>query len=624
MSRNVALACCLGLTFTLLPCTSLPCQTLALPAAAERPTPEDWDQWQPQIDTADARLNATFVSVWEEEVTAGHLLASLSDQSALKLTAVSELLPIRITIFARSRMLGGLMSALAHLFDAYWAFPRHQSPEARQYCLVPHETHIQPFDELYQQDLSSKAKRARAAPHRAARDQRLELYHSALNLTPQQLLDRYEDSDPWLCADLLNPKVRPMIEYAFSLTEPQKDQLLTEGDFAQPLRSLPSQFQAHLADWSKGRWGGPATLKWAPDPDRLPRFTTPEDRWENAVVSLRWSRMALQLQLDLLPDVARFDADVIRTPAYPPYRAREQLLSLGHREDTPEYRDAAMTEALEWAESQPASPHAEPPLGFLAPQPNQTDPHLTCELDWRALQGELVSVPDALALAPRQCRLAVVAHYLPPDAWPPCQLHAPTEESEHNTLGALLNAIRRERGGAWSWNFYGNYLVAEDPQYLATEASMLPPDALSEWEQALRPGNTLSLDDLASRLAALNTLQVQYLEETFLAAQEIPIYGIHFYSSIRADQREQLTDEEGLPFSDLSPDQQREVLATAGRFRPWLASTDLANTILRSLPRKLSTGQAGLSLIFEYHFPDSPSDRDVLFTSPFQITMSSR
>lgn len=232
-------------------------------------------------------------------------------------------------------------------------------------------------------------------------------------------------------------------------------------------------------------------------------------------------------------------------------------------------------------------------------------------------------MPDALALPARQCHLAVLAHYLPSDQWPPCQLHPPAEESEHNTLGALLNDIRRERGGSWSWNFYGNYLVAGDPQYLATEASMLTPDALSDWEQALSPGNTLSLDDLASRLAALNTLQVQYLEETFPAAQEIPIYGIQYYGRLRADQREQLTAEEGLPFSHLTPDQRREVLAEALRSRPWLAPTDLTNTILRSVPRKLSTGQAGLSLVFEYHLGDSPNDRDVLFTSPLQITMCS-
>jgi len=582
-----------------------------------------WDQWQPQIDRSDRRIDTASVSIWQPQIKLQDLLAALSDQSSVQLTAVAELLPLRLTLFAQERTLTADMLALARLFDGYWAFPRHQSPEARRYCLVPHQTHTQPFDGLYQEHLWSKVKRARAAPHRAARDQRLELYHSALNLSPQQLLDRYEESDPWLCADLLNPKVRPMIEYAVSLTEPQKDQLLTEGEFAQPLRNLPSQFQTHLADWSKGRWGRAATLKFGPDPDRLPRFTTPEERWENAVVRLRWSRTTLQLHLNLLPDVARFDADVIRTPARPPYRAREQLLSLGYREDTPEYRDAAMKEAQEWEENELVSPHEESPLAFLPPQPNQTHPHLTCELDWRPLQGELVSVPDALALAARQCHLAVVAHYLPPDQWPPCQLHAPTEESQHNTLGALLNAIRRERGGAWSWNFYGNYLVAGDPQYLATEASMLPPDALSQWEQTLCPGNTLSLDDLASRLAALNTLQVQYLEETFPAAQEIPIYGMHFYGRLRAHQREKLTDEEALPFSDLSPGQQREVLATARRSRPWLAPTDLANTILRSIPRKLSTGQEGFSLIFEYHFPDSPHDRDVLFTSPFQITMSS-
>jgi hypothetical protein len=32
---------------------------------AQRPTPRLWDQWQPQPDSSDSRLDSTFVSIWE-------------------------------------------------------------------------------------------------------------------------------------------------------------------------------------------------------------------------------------------------------------------------------------------------------------------------------------------------------------------------------------------------------------------------------------------------------------------------------------------------------------------------------------------------------------------------------
>lgn len=42
--------------------------------AAERPTPLEWEQWQPQLDRSDVRLRE-WVSVWEEEITLEDLFA---------------------------------------------------------------------------------------------------------------------------------------------------------------------------------------------------------------------------------------------------------------------------------------------------------------------------------------------------------------------------------------------------------------------------------------------------------------------------------------------------------------------------------------------------------------------
>lgn len=587
------------------------------------PTPDGWQQWQPQTDAADTRLSAAVVSVWEEEVTVGRLLAFVSEQSAVRLTAVEELLPIRITIFVRDRMLDSVISAVAHLFDGYWAFPRGQTPTSREYCLVPHETLTQPFD-IWADEHSRQQQRALAAQRRPEREQRMADYRAALSLSPDELLAQYEQADPWRCADLLDPAVRPVVEQVSRLPATDSDQLLTTGHVTRPIASFDPAFQQHLARWSKGHWGRPQTGRYPPDPDRLLRLQTPEERWRNAAVRFWWSDTDLHCELTV-PDVASFDAAIICTSRRNPGDARRRLASIGYRDDTPEYRAAAHEEGKRWQawmdqreDDQRAGRLLAPSRG---PQPNRTDPHLDLTVDLAPLDDPRPSVPALMEAVAAQTALPVLANYLPPDR---CTLAIDSQADQRPTLRDLLDEVRRQRSTSFSWNFYGVYLVATDADYRFIEAAAMSDDTLSNWKQTLRPGTTHSLDDFASRLAGLNTAQLQALCEAFPVTSDMPIWALRFYGVTTQGHPDQLRQRQPLPFGALATRQKREVTRLARATRPWLQSTDLTDTVLRTIPRRLSTGEDAISFVVEYHFPDSPNDRDVVFTSALQITVPSR
>jgi hypothetical protein len=102
-----------------------------------------------------------------------------------------------------------------------------------------------------------------------------------------------------------------------------------------------------------------------------------------------------------------------------------------------------------------------------------------------------------------------------------------------------------------------------------------------------------------------------------MAARRRPPYQVKEPLSIAPAAPEQ----EALPLNELPVNQRHSYERVARNSHPWLESPDLSRAVLRTIPRKLSTGEDGISFIVEYHCPDSPNDRDVLFTSPLTITI---
>jgi len=589
-------------------------------AVSSRPSPAEWEQWQPEVDRADERLQSSMVSVWQSETTIGEVLEELSEQSAVQLEAALGLVRVRVTVFAEDRTLAGVMSCLAHLVTGYWVFPRGEEPAERSYRFVQHEIPAE-LGEAWPEEHWRELRRARAAEKRPERKARIALYRRALDMSTSEVLVEYEETDPWLCADLLNPAVRPMIEEYFRLSEGTREGLLATGTVGVPLREFDGGFREHLAQWSKGRWGRPAMLQAGPDADRMCRFTSPEERWANSVVYFRWSDSALQCQL-AIPDVARFDADIMRTPRRPPYYAREQLVSLGHCEGTREYWQGARQEAEEWErqwEARQESEAEEPqPYSRSLPAPNMTDPRLCLSLDLEGAEAQALASSAVLEEAARQCEIAVVACYLPPE-W--VRLAPAAADEQGGTLGAALSEIRSQRAGMFWWNFCGQYLVAGDAEYWLIEASDVSQETLEHWQHVLRPGGSFTLDEVAAMLAELNELQLNFLVDRLTGLHELPIYSLRLYGCLDSEQREEAQSAEGLRLSRLSADEQDSVLRFARNARPWLERADLENAVLRLVPRRLSTGKAGKSLVAEYRLPDSSQDRDILFTCPLSYTV---
>lgn len=587
--------------------------------------PDKWDQWQPRASLLeDMRLYETQVRVWDQRICVAELLGQLSDQSGVQLAAPEQVEAMRLAVFVDRGMLSDVLSAIAEFFGGYWAFPRGEPKRLRSYALVPDASFTQPlpvWDRGYQDALA----RARSQQFAAERRERLMLYRRALELTPEELLERYEDSDPWLCADLLDPAVRGMVEWLLDWAEDQQERLLTQGEIAFALHDMPPWFRRHLARWAKGNWPwaerGLAVP--APDPDDVPELALPEQRWRHSSLRLVWREATLHLDLDV-PDTATFSATPITSPdPYTILGARYHLVQLGYRADTAEYRDRVNREMAELQRTGSPGEHAKPPsYAPLSPEPNQTDPRLDRALRtdiWQTGRLDLASILEPFA---SRCGIPIVAPALPSEYG-----IAPRAAAEDDalTLREALEAVRHHRRELFSWGFLGDYLVATDAGYREIEASMLPPNLLEEWRERLAADEAVPVETLASWLADLNLLQVRRLRREFATHgpfSMLPLEGLRLYGLLDDSQRRRAAADKGLPFRELDPDQKLEWAHYLRECRPWSAAADLGNALIRAEPRMLATGEHGLSLTIEFNFAGAPDDRHVMYNLPLELSLA--
>jgi hypothetical protein len=500
-----------------------------------------------------------------------------------------------------------------------WDSPGGAAAEEREYQLQQHERSLEPID-VWRERFARDVRRAAAAVRRPEREARLSLYERALSLSPDALLQQYEEADPWLCVDLLSPVARPMFEQVAAMEDSAIEELLATGELAVPLTAFDASLREHLSQWVNGRWGRPGGRVRASDVDRLPRFTDPEERWEHSYVRLWWSDYVLYLEL-AVPDVAGYRTETVHMGGAPPYQARMPLVYLGYRDDAPECRQAVEEEAAQWQSAQQDREEAaeEPPLEYsaLIPAPNETDPRLALPVDLSGRDGGRLSLSGGLERVARQCDVAVVANYLPAEY---LSVDVAPRDGASVTAGDMLRALRRERSGALSWNSYGSYLVVRDAEHPLLDASVVPGELDARWKALLTPGNPFTLDSFASVLASANERQVQTWEERDLVEQpRYPqVYALRAYGLLAGDERQRLREAESLPVSTLSGESQRLFVMFGRRERPWLQPSDLTGGVARLLPRTLSSGRPGVSLIVEY----GDGDRDVLLTAPLEFTVT--
>jgi len=615
---------CWVFPIALLLCASA--RALPAPPTAARPTPDEWKQWQPETDDSDTRLERTFVSVWEEQITVEELLSRLAEQSSVELSAIEYLVPLRVTVFAEDCTLGGMMSSLAHLFEGYWVFRRGEEPERRAYVLAEHEAEALSPDGWAQQ-FAREERRAFAEAYRGGLEERLALYRETLGLTPEEVLARYEETDPWLCAEVLEPSTRPMIEMICSLGDAHMERLIETGRTGMRVRSLDPALQGYFGKWPKNGMpstaGSPHVMRTASRGlDYLPRFATEEERWRNATIAVRWRRESIGVTLSV-PDGSDYVTNPITVETgtnYNPRMARERLFELGYQDALPEYLHRAEKEGRAWQEAEErrqADPSDEElRYGYLVAAPNQTDPRLGIEVDLSSLEGARLPAVGILEQAARQCDVAVVANYLPAEEY---RLRRKPDQSPRAPLGAWLREIRRVRRGTWTWNFYGRYMVATYAGYRMPEARTLPGELIEELKDKLSPGSSMSLDEFARLMGKLTETQFVVASRQVPQLDLLAAHEARFYGQLTSDQRDRLGEPGGISFGELPRDWQYIHLERARRSRPWLGPEDMANATVRSISRTLSSGAEGISVVIEYHLPDSPADRDVVFTSPLEV-----
>lgn len=569
------------------------------------------------LNPEDRRLDTT-VTVWEEKISAGELLARLSQQYALSLTASDGVAPLRVTVYSQERPLHDLLLGLAEVCRARW------ERASTGYHLVGLQPPLPSRD--FNQLLLDRRRLAAVGENkrlRPARAERLARYREALTLSREALLEQYEATDPWACADLLSPRQAPMIAQICALPGRDLDKLLAEGTLILPLSRFPVAFQRHLAVWVTDRQRAPTGMDYGVNVDRLPRFVTPEERWQGSSVLLWWSERSLQLRLSV-PDVFEFETEVIHTLATPPLRARQRLVALDPTKNTPEYRQTAEKEQADWVAANPQSARNEPSqrLGYadLLPPPAEEDPRSRATVKLELGATSHPSAPYLLEQIARQGEMGVIANYLPEGLFKAHLQDLSTGEGTE-TVGSLLSSIRAGRRGGWTWSFQGEFLVALDANYELVEGAQVPEATSAALRAKCASSPTLPLSELASLVRGLNLMQLDQLVRESSQLEEALTSDIGIYAELVPEQQPALSSPEGLSFLGLTPPQRAEILRIAQRLRPWLTEADLSNTLLRTLPRRLATGEEGVSLIIEYHFLDSPNDRDVVFTLPLQIPL---
>ena len=501
MRLGVAVGLLIPLLLALSPGRGTSAEEEQLPS---RLTPAVSDQWQPETDRSDVRLSRV-VSVWEKDMEVRRLLERVTADSSVTLRAAGDLGSARVTIFAKDCSLSGAMLSLSRLFDTYWVYPKGQAPASRTYLLAQPYSMARVAEEML--DVFFFRLTGSTVPERGEMlKDRIALYRTALALSPSQLIQRYAKTDPLLCAELLDPATAPMARMVVGLSRERMRDLVERGDAHVPFRELDAGLRRHLVDWAR-----PPQSDGAVTP--APAAGSSDD-WDQAQVTIQWDGASTLLMLTE-PDGARHSEACVSLPDIsPPAEALEKLVALGYLEDTPELQKEITDGQEAWEQEHRDLWEAlDVDPGVLSP-PAMDNPLMDAKLDLGSPPQGSVGAADLLDLAARQCGLAVVANYLPPEdcavSW--------SESEPLRTLGDVLNRIRAERqpswdsfgeakpeeGGSWSWAFYGRCLVAKDAESKLKQGGVPvgSEDFIEDWLEKRRPVIAHLLEEIAGMAAA--------------------------------------------------------------------------------------------------------------------------
>ncbi len=611
MGRCLRAMVCLGVAF-------VAC-TFASPAQLpERfPSPNDWDQWDYRLDGRDSRLEAARVTLSHPEVSLAGLLGDLSAQSGVELEAVPELAMVEVTAFGYASDLRSVMVSLCRMFNAYWVFPRGAEPEARRYVLAPHRAPGETLEDELDRFVEERD-RALNRAIRPLREARMEKYFEAMELSADELLARYEKDDPWLCADLLDPWKRSLLEQLRALDAGERETLLTEGSLNLPISRFDADFREFLSRWrfdrSPGR-GGSYPDPWNPPPTL---YGSDEERWEHTLVSFDWSTDQVILEFSLaIPDDAIYRVDVVRSRDQSPLFPREDLARLGYREETADYEKAIKAEHRQWQDEvgefaslrrrRQVERSVRPQLGDLS------SPLLDLPVTFDSPKSQGMRLPELWETVARQCQVTALAHYRPLELYNPYR--SPGSDATVS-LGELLAWVQRKAG--LHWRLDGHYVTTVETYPGENRWVPLSEEQLKEWRELVKPGEMVTDVEAAADAAA--KLDYQQISALWLAIPETMGFVGHemaTYGSLDRSLREELTKGKELRVSELPSKAQKEFVDWLDACIPWAGEPDPTAAVVYRRPWVDAAGNEGFYIAVRYRAPGLPEVRRLLMVWPF-------
>jgi len=561
--------------------------------------------------TGDVTLNQS-LSLESRALTVGDLLARVGQATGVPLTCDASWRDLQVIVYAKPCAAGEPLERLAGLLEGQWEKAGGRSGGG--YGLAPKLARPTPGD--VEERLIAKAEAARKGEcqaMRGSRAARLSEYGHALSLSRGELLGAHEQSDPWLCADVLDPAGRGLLQVLAHLSPLQVEALLSEGTVALPVVDLPMPLRRRLGDWARGRWGWPGGTTVPLNPDLLLRFDNPRDRWSNSVVILTWTGEALQLQL-AVPDLYVFRTRIAHLRTAPESEARQKLTALGVTGVGAGPTGAAAAVIADQASAM-ATTRATGPPPDTADRPCS---ELARAVDLSSLAGRRVPVSEILAQVAAQTDLPVLAVR---GASREGRIAVPKGPQLPASVGEAMALIGLLRGPSWSWQVAEGWLVLREEGLELLPWADAPEGLVRGWQARVRESQAIPLDDLATLSAALNPLQSNRFGEWVKGLRDVPLGDLRLYGSLSAQQREALLRGEVITVASLSAQHRREALRRARPTHPWFTEADLGPAVLRLVPQMLCTEEAGVTLVMEYRRPESPRDRDVVFVMPLELRL---
>jgi hypothetical protein len=456
------------------------------------------------------------------------VLHSLSTASGVDMSTDAGLGTVQVSLFAEKGTVSGLMLSLSELCSGHWCYRRGESPAVRSYYLVPaHLPRTRRTDDWRERQRA--AWKVEHAPWRVERERALEEHGTALALSPEEVLEHYEESDPWLCANVLSEHTRPLVEYACSLEGEELAELLTYGRLDLPLFRLPEPVSEHLSHRirAENEEGGLYRDEHLFD-GGPPRFETFEDCLANTSVSVEWRQSALVLQA-YVPDTGMTNWRAMTSESVremqPEAMPRRLLLGMGYGDTSPEREQELRAQVRAWHASRPDpreiasdpskwAEHSDLRKLGLVEDPDTGDPRLSMPLDLGGMEGERLVGADILEQVAKQCDVAVVADY--DDISYPVSIGPTRILPRDSTVGDILARVRGLRGGGMSYNFLGEYLVVSFPGSRVAPEPDLPPELEAALRETFAPGASVTLEDAAALLGRLGDTKLWYVSKDVL------------------------------------------------------------------------------------------------------------